>query len=140
MNDFTEYSQDREFIKNLIEDYKGISNEDLSLIREEINSNKDIVSKIKEYRDQYLAHDDINKEEIIITGEEALKLFTLMEKILNIFSSKLISTTSIYDHVERDAKDQVRMMFDFLKRFEPYRIKEIEEEAREELQQHNIVD
>ncbi len=134
--DFAEYDQSREFINNLIENYQGVKPEDLVIVRAEIEKNKNLIKKIKDYRDQYLAHDDINKVEITINGEEIRVLFGLLEKILNTFSSKLASTTSLYDHVERDAKWKTKMLFDYLKRFEPYRLKEINEQYQKDIAKH----
>jgi len=136
VSDFAEYDQNREFISHLIEDYKGVKNGDLVSIKSEIEKHKDIIKKVKDYRDQYLAHDDINKEEVEITGEEAMILFSVLEKILNMFSAKLISTTSIYDRVEENTKDRTKMLFDYLKRFEPYRIQEIHKEMEEEMKKY----
>lgn len=132
-NDFVEYNQNREFINSLIENYRGVKHDDLMVIKSEIEKNKDIIEKVRTYRDQYLAHDDIKKVEVNITGEEIRILFSVLEKILNMFSSKLISTMSIYDHVERDAKDQTMRIIDHLKRFESYRLKEIDEKYKKDL-------
>lgn len=136
VNDFVEYSQDREFLQDLIKNYRGLKNDDLLSIKSEIEKNEDIINKIKNYRDQYLAHDDTKKIEVSITKEEIMALFNLIEKILNIFSLKLISSTSMYDHVERDAKNQTKMLIDHLKRFEPYRKKEIEDAYQKELEKY----
>ncbi len=130
--DFAEYNQERDFVDNLIESYKGVSYDDLVLIKNDIEKHKDIIEKVKTYRDKYLAHDDIKKVEVVITGEEIKTLFNVLEKILNIFSSKLNSSTSWYDHVERNAKEQTERVLDHLKRFEPYRIREIDEEYKKD--------
>lgn len=135
-SDFTEYNQNREFIDSLIENYQGVKHDDLVIIKSEIEKNKDIIEKVKTYRDQYLAHDDIKKVEVNITGEEIRILFSVLEKILNTFSSKLISATSIYNHVETDAKGQTMRIFDHLKRFEPYRLKEIDEKYKKDLEKY----
>lgn len=129
VDDFAEYSQgqDKNFIARLVEEYKGINYEDLLIIKSEIDKNADIIKRLKNYRDQYLAHDDIDKDEINITGEEIRKLFNIIEKIIEIFLSKLISTSIMYDNAKIDTKDKTKMVVDYLKRFEIYRLKEINE-------------
>lgn len=129
--DFAEYDQDREFVDILVADYQGISREDLLVIKKELEDHQGIIEKIKTYRDKFLAHDDIKKPEIEITGEEIRAVLNLLEKVLNLFSSRLISTTSIYDHIEDDTKAQISTFVDHLKRFEPYRIEEVNHEAEE---------
>lgn len=132
VDDFTEYHQNREFIDSLIDEYQGIKHEDLASIKSELEKHEDIIKKVKIYRDQYLAHDDIKKDLVNITGEEIRILFSVLEKILNMFSAKLASSTSIYNHVERNAKGETEMLVDHLKRFEPYRIKEFRKEMEKE--------
>ena len=134
VSDFVEYNQNRNIIDSLIKSYQGINHNDLLIIKSEIEKNNNIIKKVKTYRDQYLAHDDIKKVEVNITGEEIRTLFSVIEKILNMFSSKLISATSMYDRVEGNAKDETKRIFDYLKRFEPYRLKDIDEESKKELE------
>ncbi|MFA6306624.1 MAG: hypothetical protein WCV70_02005 [Patescibacteria group bacterium] len=129
VSDFAEYSQgqDPNFIAMLIREYKGVKYEDILAIQSDIEKNKEIIKRLKTYRDQYLAHDDIKKDEINITGEEIRKLFNIIEKIIDMFLSKLISTNIIYDNAKIDTKDKTKMVVDYLKRFEVYRLKEINE-------------
>lgn len=132
-NDFAEYDQEREFLDNLIKSYQGISNNDLLILKSEIEKHKNVIEKVKTYRDKYLAHDDTKKVEVSITSEEIQILFSVVEKILNIFSSKLNSTTFLWDHVEKNTKEQTEIIIDHLKRFEPYRLKEIDEKCKNDL-------
>lgn len=132
VNDFAEYSQgqDPNFIAVLVKEYKGVNHEDLLVIKSEIEKNEDIIKRLKTYRNQCLCHDDKNKDEVDITGEEIKILFSIIEKIINIFLSKLISTSVMYDNAKIDTKDKTKMVIDYLKRFEPYRIKEIDEKYK----------
>lgn len=129
VNDFAEYSQgqDKNFIAELVRNYQGVKHDDLVAIKSDIEKNKEIIKQLKTYRDQYLAHDDIKKDEINITGEEIRILFNIIEKIIGIFLSKLISTSVMYDNAKIDTKDKTKMVIDYLIRFEPYRLKEINE-------------
>ncbi len=135
-DDFFEYSQeqDQNFIAELIREYQGINHDDLIIIKSDIEKNEEIIKRLKDYRDQYLAHDDINKDEINITGEEIRTLFGIIEKIIAIFSSKLISTSIMYDNAKIYPKYKTKMVIDYLKRFEPYRLKEIDDKYGKGLQ------
>lgn len=132
VDDFAEYSQGQNpnFIAVLVREYKGVNHKDLLAIKSDIEKNKEIIKRLKDYRDQYLAHDDINKDEINITGEEIRILFNIIEKIIGIFLSKLISTSVMYNIAKIDTKDKTKMVIDYLKRFEHYRIKEIDEKYK----------
>lgn len=135
-SDFAEYDQERVFLDSLIEKYQGIKNSDLVSVKAEIEKNKFLIEKLTTYRDKCLAHDDIKKIEVSINGEEIRTLFSLIEKILNVFSYKLNSTTSRWDHVEIKAKEDTKIVLDHLKRFEPYRLKEIDDECKSELEKY----
>ena len=132
VDDFAEYSQgqDPNFIAMLVREYKGINYEDLLAIKFEIEKNEDIIKRLKTYRDQCLCHDDKNKDKVDIIGEEIRILFSIIEKIIGIFLSKLISTSVMYNNAKIDTKDKTEMVIDYLKRFEPYRIKEINEKYK----------
>jgi hypothetical protein len=91
--------------------------------------------------EKWLAHEDINKPDLPnITGIELHGLFKVLEKILNILTTKLNSSSTLWDHVERNVKDDVNRVLDHLGRFEPYRIKEIEEEFAREIAKHSLYD
>lgn len=141
VNDFAEYSQkqDKNFITELIKNYQGVDHNDLIAIKSGIEKNEEIIKRLKTYRDQYLAHDDINKDEINITGEEIRILFNIIEKIIDIFLSKLISTSVIYGNAKVDTKDKTRMVIDYLKRFEPYRLKEINDKYKLDLEKYQKI-
>jgi uncharacterized protein YehS (DUF1456 family) len=133
---FKDYNteQGREFLNNLTEEYKGVDHADLVEIRESLKAHNEALEKLRVYRDKWLAHEDIKKPELPdITGIELRALFKLLEKILNSLTSKLNSSSTLWDHVEKDVKHHVNLVIDHLRRFEPYRLKEIEEEYNNEV-------
>jgi len=65
-----------------------------------------------------------------ITGEEIRTLFEVLAKILNSITGRLNSESWTYSHVESDVKDHIKLVVNHLRRFEPYRLKEIEEKYR----------
>jgi len=76
-----------------------------------------------------MTFDDKKKPEIpSITGEEIKALFEVLAKMLNAITGRLNSESWSYSQVEDDVKYHVRLVVDHLRRFEPYRLKEIERE------------
>ncbi|MDP1688509.1 MAG: hypothetical protein Q8L47_00025 [bacterium] len=126
-SDFREVNQDREFLDELVRRYEGIKQEDLEVINNLLNSNSLAIKKLIDYRDQYLAHEDKNKEKIIITGEEVAELLQIVHKILDIFSSKTDFSTWQYDHLKDGCRNDTKLVIEYLKRYEKYRIQEINE-------------
>jgi len=124
--DFLEFHQGRTFLSELFKQYKAMDNKDLAEIKNKISSHEKIIKKIDDYRNQYLAHEDKKKKEIIINSGEIQKLFKLIADILNLFSSRLDFSTTAWEHVEKECKGDTKRVVEYLKRFEPYRLQEIE--------------
>lgn len=130
--------QGREFLNNLTEEYKGVAHTDLVEIREALEAHSEALGKLRTYRDKWLAHEDINKPKLPdITGTELHSLFEVLAKILNSLTSQLNSSSTLWDHVERDVKHHVKLLIDHLRRFEPYRLKEIEEDCEKNIKQYS---
>jgi hypothetical protein len=129
--------QTREFLELLATEYKGVAHSDLTEIRDSLNAHRESLEKLKTYRDEWLAHDDIHKSELPnITGEEIRALFEVLAKILNSLTGKLNSESTMWDHVERDVKHHTKLVVEYLRRFEPYRLQEIHAEAEERLKRY----
>src|SRR3989338_94421 len=126
---FKEYnqSQGRVFLASLVEEFRGVAHSDLLEIKNMLNVNEEALNKLKIYRDKWLAHNDINKPELpAITKEELHSLFDVFGKIVNLITGKLNSESTSWDHIERDTKHHTKMVIEYLRRFEPYRLEEIE--------------
>lgn len=135
---FREYNsaQSREFLVELVKGYEGVSSVDIKDIRDNLNAHKESLDKLTTYRDQWLAHSDLHKiESLDITGVELRELFDLLAKILNSLTGKLNRASTMWDHVEGNTKHDTKLVIDHLRRFEPYRLKEIEAEHEERLKQ-----
>ncbi len=130
VDSFKEFNQDRDFLEELVKNYKGINQKDIKDIKEILEKNKDVLQRLKNYRNQYLAHDQIQKEKILISEEEISNLFEVLGKIMNLISSKLNHSSSIWSHVENDCKNDTTLVLNYLKRFEFYRLKEIDKEYK----------
>lgn len=128
---FREYNrnQPRAFLETLVNEYKGMDHKELVDIKKMLNEHKNTLEKLDTYRNKWLAHDDKKKPESpSITGEELRALFDVLAKMLNSITGRLNSESWTYSHIEDDVKHHVRLVIDHLRRFEPYRLKEIEEE------------
>ncbi|KKS12948.1 MAG: hypothetical protein UU67_C0036G0004 [Candidatus Daviesbacteria bacterium GW2011_GWB1_41_5] len=133
VNAFREYNQDqpRAFLETLFTEYKGMDHKELVDIKKMLNEHKNMLKKLDIYRNKWLAHDDKKKPELpSITGEEIKALFDVLAKMLNSITGRLNSESWTYSHTEDDVKHHVRLVVDHLRRFEPYRLKEIEEKYR----------
>lgn len=128
---FKEYNQDRKLLKELTERYKGVEHSDLTVIKDLLDKQKSTIEKLKTYRDSWVAHDDANKPRLPkISSEEVKDLFDTLKKILNTISGKLNDETWSYSHVEGDVKNHVSLVIDHLRRYEPYRLKEIDADIK----------
>jgi hypothetical protein len=130
--------QDREFLNNLTGEYRGMAHADLIEIRDLLEKHSESLERLRTYRDKWLAHEDIKKPALPnITGIELHALFQVLKKILNTLTSKLNSSSTLWDHIERDVKRHVNLVIEHLDRFEPYRLKEIDEEYRREIEKYS---
>lgn len=130
---FKEYNQNqpRAFLETLVNEYRGMDHKELVTIRKMLEEHKNTLEKLDTYRNKWLAHDDKKKLELpSITGEEIKVLFDVLVKMLNSITGQLNSESWTYSHVEDDVKHHARLVVDHLRRFEPYRLKEIKEKYR----------
>lgn len=126
---FKKYNQNqpRDFLETLVKEYKGMDHNELKTVRDMLSEHEITLKKLDTYRDKWLAHDDKKKPEPpLITGEEIKSLFDVLAKMLNAITGRLNSESWTYSHIEDDTKHQVRLVVEHLRRFEPYRLKEIE--------------
>ena len=130
VDEFEKLNSDRVFLKDLVNRYEGIEKVDFEKIEKKFKETEDIRERIRKYRDQNLAHEDLNKEDINISKEDVVKIFELVSEILNIFSNKTDFSITSYSHIEGACKDDTKNIFEYLKRFEPYRLKEIKEKYK----------
>lgn len=138
---FVEYNknQDRVFTEELAANYRGIDYNNFLSLKQKIEERQKIIEDLKIYRNKWLAHDDINKPAIPNIGPKEIRdLFNIIETILNFITGELNSESWMYSHIEEDTKYKTKLVIEYLNRFEPYRIKEIEKEIEEEMKQYKI--
>lgn len=124
-DEFKKINPDRAFLQDLLNRYEGVKKEDFEEISKKLNGIKKIREKIKKFRDQYLAHEDLKQEQVNISQEEVIKIFNLISDILNIFSKKTDFSTTRYSHIENDCKKDTKKVIEYLRKFESYILKEI---------------
>lgn len=103
-DDFREFHNDRQYIDELVREYKGLDKNDLKSIRADLDKARDSISRLKIIRDQQLAHTNlVETDNIGITFKEIADLIILSENVLNILSSKHFKNIMVFDV----ARDQV---------------------------------
>ncbi len=125
--DFKEHFKDRIGVEELSNAYKDVTDDQLIEIEDEIQKNKPLIEKLKTLRDQYFAHNDINKKEVKINSGEILELFKIVEEIMQKICGAAMEETWGFDPLRETCKEDTSTVIDHLQRFEPYRLKEIEE-------------
>jgi len=124
--DFLNYHKSREILPELFKSYKPLSLTDIGKLENKIDSNKIILKKLKDYRDQYLAHDDIKKIKIKLTKREIEKILNLIEKFIDFYYLKLDFASNSYINFEEKSVEETKRLVEYLQKYEGYRIKEIE--------------
>lgn len=100
--DFKEFHADKQFVDELAAEYEGLNKEDLKLIRNKLNSAKDVIERLKTIRDQQLAHTNLKEpDDVTITFQEIADLLDISEDVLNVLSSRFFKDIAIFD-VGRD--------------------------------------
>lgn len=138
---FKEYNQNQPcaFLETLVGEYKGMDHKELVSIKNTLNEHKNTLDKLYTYRNKWLAHEDKKKPQMLsITGEEIRALFDVLAKILNSITGRLNSESWMYSHVENDVKHHVQSAVDHLRRFEPYRLQEIEKKYQNDLKRYAV--
>lgn len=112
---FKEYNLGRNFLQELESRYEGIKKEDFEKINKMLEETKVLRKKITDYRDQNLAHEDLNKKKISISYEEVPKIFDLIKTILNIFSNRTDFSTTNYKQAEDECEEDTKRLLEHLK-------------------------
>ncbi len=109
----------------LNKDWKWLEKWDLNKIENLIKKNETIIQKLKDYRDQYICHDDTNKIKISINWNEIEKLLKIVAEIFNIFSLKIYASITAFDSWKNNFKNEVKNIFNNLNEIQIYKMHEI---------------
>lgn len=117
-DNFRLYHKDRIIIDELFDEYKEISLNDIRSFRDKIKQNKEIINRLKKYRDQNLAHDDLDKINIVIYKKEIETLLKLIKEILNFYYSKLLFTQSSDRNFNLEPVNEMNRLINNLKEYD----------------------
>ncbi len=125
------------YIRSNIRHFKNTINDDeLKFFEGELSQHSTIIQNLKTYRDQYIAHNQIEPSMIILTIEDTEIITDLLIRILNNISSKIFSEQWSHKHQEIRIFGEMKTILDHLYRFEPYRLKEIKKERQKRLSKY----
>jgi len=124
-NDFQIYHKNRGILPELFDKYQEFSRLDLENLKNNIKSKDKIINKLKKYRDQYLAHDDIKKIKVKISIGEVKQLMEIIEDFIELFYLRLdFSSNSYKDYVEEPERE-IKSLIKILKENEKARLQKI---------------
>lgn len=125
---FLSLNKDRYAVESLAKAYEGLTAEDLKKIEEDLKKHSRYIKKLIDVRNKTIAHKDSKGPAPKgLTVNDVLLLFQLVERILNTLANKLDHNTFSFGHAQDDAKRDTELVIEHLKRFEPYRLKEIKD-------------
>lgn len=124
---FKKYHKDREILDILFERYKPLSLTDIKKMEKKIEDRKSIIKKIKDYRDKYLAHDDLDKIKIDINKKDVRLILNLLKSFIRLYYLRLDFASNSYKNFTETPYAETKLLVEYLQNYEKYRIKEIEE-------------
>lgn len=109
--------------------------ENLRLEIEKIKYKRGVdIKHILELRNADVAHQEIKVQKRFVKYEDTEVLFSTVQDILNLISTVVIQSSTSWNHLEGWTENDIEHLIRNLERGEIVRLKEIEEEYREELE------
>jgi hypothetical protein len=115
-------------LQPFIDHYKPITKSDIKRLRQRLQKNGPSISALRKYRNQFLAHDDLEKSEIKLNRKDIAALFRLIKAVLRLCHKKLLSATWIYDSYDKQPVLALDRVIESLQEHEALRLKRIQEE------------
>ncbi len=129
-NEFLKFHSNRYFIPDLLEGYKPLTRKDIARMRRRLSRNKKIIENLKTYRDKFLAHDDIDKTHVDITGPQIKILLKIIEDIIDLFYRTLDFSSNMYDNYDKQPVFAVDQVIKNLQEHEIERLRKIREKYK----------
>jgi len=129
-DDFLAFHNGREIIPEILATYKPLEKKDLHKFLKRLKRNGDKINRLKTYRDQYLAHDDIKKIEVKITFGEMETLLKIVHDIIELFYNKLEFASNSYKNFEEEPVRDIERLVNDLAEHEKQRMEEIKRKYR----------
>ncbi len=123
--DFLAYHDGRQIIPEIFASYKQLVIADLIKFQKRLGRNKDVIKRLKTYRDQYLAHDDIKKITVKLTVREMEVLLRIVRDIIEFFYNKLEFASNSYMNFEQEPVREIDRLIKNLAEHEKQRLEEI---------------
>ncbi|MBI5754134.1 hypothetical protein HZA40_03260 [Candidatus Peregrinibacteria bacterium] len=123
--EFLKYHSERKFIPELFEGYKPLIPQDVKKIRKRLQRNKKLIGNLKKYRDKFLAHDDLKKDEIKITGLQIKTLLKIIQSTVDLYYLKLDFSSNIYSNYDEEPVWAVDRVINALHEHEDGRMQKI---------------
>lgn len=126
--EFKKYHKDRVIIPELFENFTPLSKKDLIKIKNRIEKNNNIINRVKNYRDKYLAHDDIEKIDIPLNKKDVDILLKIVKDTITLLYKKLDFSSNSYDNYEKEPIKNINDLVNDLKEYEQIRLDKLEKE------------
>ncbi len=107
----------RVFGQEDIKDYKELTSKDIKEIRSKISDHEVLIGKIKGYRDQFLAHNDLKKEAVSINKKEIKSLLETIQEIIEFYYYKLDFSENAYDFFSENPAEEFKMIIKSLNNY-----------------------
>lgn len=123
--DFSAYHNERQIISEIFASYKQLEISDLRKFQKRLSRNRDVIKRLKNYRDQYLAHDDIKKITVKLTVREMEVLLRIVKDVIELFYHKLEFASNSYKNFEEEPVREINRLIKNLAEHEKQRLEEI---------------
>lgn len=127
---FQEYHSKRYFQPDLFQYYKPLTRKDIQKIRDRLKRNKLVIKNLNTYRDKFLAHDDLNKVQIHITGTQIKVLLRIVKDTIDLFYRTLEFASNMYDNYDKEPVHAVDRVVKNLQDHETERMRKIMEKYK----------
>lgn len=121
--EFKKYHSERVFVPELLKGYAQISLKEIKKIRNRLNRNKKLIAELKTYRDQFLAHDDIKKDDVSISGNQIKVLLKIVRDTVDLLYLRLDFSSNSYSNYDKEPAWAVDSVVNALQEHEQERIR-----------------
>ena len=125
--EFKIYHKERSILPELFKTYKPLMLSDIKKIERRLIRNEKIIKDLKTYRDEYLAHDDLEKTEVHINAREIKILFKIIRDTIELLYHKLEFGSNAYENYDKEPVADINRVVKDLHEHEKERIRKIKE-------------
>lgn len=126
--EFIKFHKERRDFLDIFKTYKPLTVHDLSKIRRRIQTHGRTIKNLKDYRDKYLAHDDVEKIPVNITAHEIKVLLKIVKDTVDLLYRRLDFGHNIYDNFDKEPVFAVDRVVKNLQEYEAERLRKLKKE------------